>query len=171
DESYPLPGENAFTAEEVLNVSGEDIINDLEQMLVESRSLAYVGKKWFPRDLLIELDEGYQHLADAVLDMAEGGPLTTEAILEGMGGIGNAPLSLQVFSMNYALKDDDRFDEVGPAGQVMWYLTRQEPEAVRQIPMPLRYTPVEVERDMLTPEMLALEAEIADELSTHLKAT
>lgn len=171
DESYPLPGENAFTADEVLRVSGEDIINELEQMLVESRSLAYVGKKWFPRDLLIELDEGFQHLADAVLDMAEGGPLTTEAILEGMGGIGNAPLSLQVFSMNYALKDDERFDEVGPAGQVMWYLTRQEPEAVRQIPMPLRYTPIEVERDDLTPEMLALEAEIADELSTHLKAT
>ncbi len=171
DEAYPLPGENEFTAEEVLEANGEDIINDLEQMLVESRSLAYVGKKWFPRDLLIDVDEGSQHLADAVLDMANGGPLTTEAILEGMGGIGNAPHSLQVFSMNYALKDDDRFDEVGPAGQVMWYLSRKEPEAVRQIPAPLRYTPIEAERDLLTPEMLALEAEIADELSTHLKPT
>jgi hypothetical protein len=169
DDNYPVPGENTFTAEEVIEAGGEDIINELEQMLVESRSLAYVGKKWFPRDLLIEVDEGYQHLADAVLDMSNGGPLTTTEILEGMGGIGNAPMSLQVFSMNYALKDDDRFDEVGPAGQVLWYLSRQEPEAVRQIPAPLRYTPVEVDRDLLTPDMLALEAEIADELSTHLK--
>jgi hypothetical protein len=169
DENYPVPGENNFTAEDVIEAGDEDIINELEQMLVESRSLAYVGKKWFPRDLLIEVNEGYQHLADAVLDMANGGPLTTTEILEGMGGIGNSPMSLQVFSMNYALKDDDRFDEVGPAGQVLWYLSRQEPEAVRQIPAPLRYSPVDAERDLLTPEMLALEAEIADELSTNLK--
>ncbi|HEX2620520.1 MAG TPA: hypothetical protein VHL11_10240, partial [Phototrophicaceae bacterium] len=90
-------------------------------------------------------------------------------ILEAMGGLGDSPVPLQVFSMNYALKDDERFDEVGPAGQVLWYLTRQEPEEVRQTPAPLRYTPIEYDRSMLSQEMVTLEAEIADELSNHLK--
>jgi hypothetical protein len=169
DMEIPLPGANEFSAEDVLNANAEDIISELEQQLVESRSLAYVGKKWFPRDLLLEVNEGHLHLADAVLDMAGNTPMTTEEILEAMGGISDSPVPLQLFSMNYALKDDERFDEVGPAGQVLWYLTRQEPEEVRQVPPPLRYTPLEYDRSLLTPEMLALETELADELSTHLK--
>jgi hypothetical protein len=164
-----LPGKNEFNAEDVLEANYEDIISELEQQLVESRNLAYVGKKWFPRDLLLDVNAGHLHLSDAVLDMAGAVPLTTEAILEAMGGLGDSPVPLQVFSMNYALKDDERFDEVGPAGQVLWYLTRQEPEEVRQTPAPLRYTPIEYDRSMLSQEMVTLEAEIADELSNHLK--
>ncbi|MBC8172110.1 MAG: hypothetical protein H7X77_10575 [Anaerolineae bacterium] len=171
DTMLPLPGKNEFNAEEVLDANDEDIISELEQQLVESRNLAYVGKKWFPADLLLDVNEGHLHLADAVLDMAGSIPQTTDDILDALGGLGDAPRPLQVFSMNYALKDDERFDEVGPAGQVLWYLTRQEPEAVRQTPLPLRYTPIEYDRGMLSAEMVALETEIADELSTQLKPT
>lgn len=166
-----FPGSNEFSAEDVLEAEAEAIISDLEEQLVESRSLAYVGKKWFPKDLLLEVNEGHLNLTEAVLDMAGGSPLTTDEMIEAMGGISDSPLALQIFSMNYALKDDERFDEVGPAGQVLWYLTRQEPEEVRQTPPPLRYTPLDYDRGMLTPEMQALEVELADELSTHLKPT
>jgi hypothetical protein len=168
-EAPMLPGANTFNADDVLDEHAEDILSELEQHLVESRSLAYVGKKWFPKDLLLEVNEGHLNLAEAVLDMADNTPLTTEEILEAIGGISSSPLPLQIFSMNFTLKDDERFDEVGPAGQVLWYLTRQEPEEVRQVPAPLRYTPVEVDRGLLTPEMQALEMELADELSIHLK--
>lgn len=169
DAALPLPGKNEFSAEDVLEASEEDIISELEQQLVESRSLAYVGKKWFPADLLLDINEGHLHLADAVLDMAGSIPQTTDDILDAIGGLGDAPRPLQVFSMNYALKDDERFDEVGPAGQVLWYLTRQEPEEVRQTPQPLRYNPIEYDRGMLSADMLALETEIADELSSQPK--
>jgi hypothetical protein len=169
DEAPPLPGANEFSAEEVLEANEEDIISELEQQLVESRTLAYVGKKWFPKDLLLEVNEGHLHLADAVLDMMGDTPQTTEQILEAMGGISESPAPLQVFSLNYALKDDERFDEVGPAGRVLWFLTRQEPPEVRQTPQPLRYAPVDYDPEILTPEMQALEAELADELSSHLK--
>jgi hypothetical protein len=67
--------------------------------------------------------------------------------------------------MNYALNEDVRFDEVGPAGQVLWYLAQLEPPEVLQTPPLLRYTPIEYDHSLLSPEMIALEAEIGDELS------
>ncbi len=36
--------------------------------------------------------------------------------------------------MDLALQEDARFDEVGPAGQVLWYLKRLEPEEARETP-------------------------------------
>jgi hypothetical protein len=67
--------------------------------------------------------------------------------------------------MNYALNADSRFDEVGPAGQVLWYLAQLEPQEVRQTPAMLRYLHIEYDLTLLTPDMVALEAEIGDELS------
>jgi hypothetical protein len=61
------------------------------------------------------------------------------------------------------LQEDDRFDEVGPAGEVLWCLQRLEPENVREVPLFLRYTPFEHDRSLLTDEMLALEAQLDDE--------
>jgi hypothetical protein len=63
------------------------------------------------------------------------------------------------------LQEDGRFDEVGPAGEVLWFLQRLEPDAVRQAPQHLKYHPVQTDRDMLTQEMLDMEASLDDELS------
>ena len=51
---------------------------------------------------------------------------------------------LAEFSLNRALQDDARFDEVGPAGQVLWSLRRLEPDGVREVPQFLRYTNIEL---------------------------
>ena len=72
---------------------------------------------------------------------------------------------LAEFSLNLALQEDGRFDEVGPAGEVLWCLRRLEPEEVREAPLYLRYSPIEYDRGALTPEMLNLEAQLDDELS------
>jgi hypothetical protein len=72
---------------------------------------------------------------------------------------------LAEFSLNLALQEDERFDEVGPAGEVLWCLRRLEPEEVREAPMHLRYSPVEYDRSALTQQMLDLEAQLDDELS------
>jgi hypothetical protein len=63
------------------------------------------------------------------------------------------------------LQDDERFDEVGPAGQVLWSLRRLEPQEVREVPLYLEYTLIEYDRDALDPQMLNLEAHLDDELS------
>jgi hypothetical protein len=72
---------------------------------------------------------------------------------------------LQEFSLNNTLKDDQRFDEVGPKGQVLWYLNRLEPTEVQQTPRLLQYQPIEFDRTLLDEELLALEREINDERS------
>jgi hypothetical protein len=147
----------------VMSTSGKAIVKELEDRLRHSGDLIYMAKKWFPRDLLMDVNIGHLNLAEAVLDINGGGPMTTETILAEIGGIGKAPAALQIFSMNYALNRDERFDEVGPTGEVLWHLTRLEPEDVQKTPAMLRYSPIEYDRSLLTPEMLAIEAELDDE--------
>jgi hypothetical protein len=64
-----------------------------------------------------------------------------------------------------ALQEDQRFDEVGPAGQVLWFLNRLEPEDVRTANPFLRYTEIPFDRALLTPDMVVLERQLDDELS------
>lgn len=158
-------GFDTLSAGEILEANRDEILRKVEEALSASPDLVYLAQKWFPYDLLLEANLGHRNLAEAVLDMAGGGPLTTEAILQEIGGLGKAPQELQVYSLNYALNDDDRFDEVGPTGEVLWYLSRLEPPEVRQMPAALRYTPIDYDRSLLAPDMLTLEAEIGDELS------
>jgi hypothetical protein len=156
---------NDLNAEDILSTSGKEITKKVEDKLRASPDLIFMARKWFPRDLLMDVNIGHLNLAEAVLDIMGGGPMTTEAILNEMGGLGKAPMALQVFSMNYALNKDTRFDEVGPTGEVLWHLTRLEPEEVQRTPSMLRYSPIEYDRMLLTKEMLAIEAEIDDEYS------
>jgi hypothetical protein len=69
------------------------------------------------------------------------------------------------FSLDLALQEDPRFDEVGPSGNVLWFLKRLEPPEVLDPPTNLRYPGMEYDRSVLTPEMVALERELDDELS------
>jgi hypothetical protein len=77
----------------------------------------------------------------------------------------NVNPKLAEFSLNHALQDDPRFDEVGPAGEVLWSLRRLEPDGVREVPSFLRYTEIPYDRSLLTEPMLKLEAQLDDELS------
>jgi hypothetical protein len=72
---------------------------------------------------------------------------------------------VRLFSLNYALSNDERFDEVGPPGQIAWFLRRLEPEAVRVTPERLRYQPVPYDQGVLSPQLLLLERELDDEWS------
>ena len=145
-------------------VEGE-IESRLESALLKDKGLVRIAGRWFPRSLLIDINVGHLNLAEAVLDEANGEPLSTPEIMQHMEmptGINN---NLLEFSMNFALQEDARFDEVGPAGQVLWCLERLEPESVRKIPADLKYgLSVEVS-DELTDEMKTLEYDLDDELS------
>ncbi|MDX2078317.1 MAG: hypothetical protein SFZ02_17925 [bacterium] len=158
-------GTDVLTLDDIMAESGNVITQRLEQALIDNDTLVSVAKLWFPRDLILPVDIGSLHLAEAVLDMNGGGPMPTEEILEQMGGIGDSPMSLQVLSLNYALNQDARFDEVGPAGKVLWYLSRMEPAEVKEAPPYLRYTPIEYDLRLISPQMANYEAEIGDELS------
>lgn len=157
-------GEQA-TPEELLGSGRRVILKTLEERLRATSGLAHIAGEWFPTDLLIEVNAGHLHLAEAVLDINSGGPMSTEQILQEIGGIDNAPMPLQVFSMNYIMREDSRFDEVGPTGEVLWYLSRLEPQEVLHTPEPLRYHEIEFDESLLSPQMSELEIEINDEMS------
>jgi hypothetical protein len=108
---------------------------------------------------------GHLNLVEAILDMSGGGPSPTPPLLEQVGLANDPNSKLVEFSLNHALQEDARFDEVGPAGEVLWYLHRLEPEGVLQTPVNLRYQPMEYDRSLLTNEMLDLERKLDDELS------
>ncbi|MCC6801801.1 MAG: hypothetical protein IT319_02865 [Anaerolineae bacterium] len=164
-----LPGLQGLDADQILRESRSLIVEKLTDKLRETGDLVSVAGKWFSRGLMPEVNEGYLNLAEAVLDLAEGGPLRTEDILEQIGGLGDMSEELQLFCMNHALNQDERFDEVGPLNHVLWYLKRVEPPEVQNTPEILRYHSIDYDPDILSPEQVALEAEIDDEWSPAQK--
>ncbi len=161
-QSDSLPGTITFSAEEILN-SGDVVLKAIDNALQKNKDLIRLAGQWFPRDLVLDMDIGTLHLAEAVLDISGGGPLSPEDILEQIGGVANAPLALQTFSLNLAMSQDKRFDEVGPAGEILWYLNRMEPEPVRNMPTSLQYKPIPYDEDLLSDEVYDLETEMDDE--------
>ena len=149
----------------ILKNFGADLELKLLKSLREDPNLVRIAGRWFPRALLVDVNVGHLNLAEAVMEEAGGKSLSATMLIEQLELPANVNPKLVEFSMNYALQEDPRFDEVGPAGEVLWCLKRLEPEDVQQIPVPLRYTSVDYDSSLLTPQMLKLVAEIDDELT------
>lgn len=141
------------------------ITGALENSLTVAEDIVQIAGRWFPASLLAEIDEGHLNLAEAVLDVSSGGPLSTQAIIEHLDMLDGMDPLLAEFSLDYALQEDPRFDEVGPAGQTMWYLLRLEPPEVRFTPPRLELKDPTYSRELLTKSLLAIEANLDDEFS------
>ncbi len=150
---------------ELVAEQGGIVAAELEASLQENADFVYIAGRWFLKALTSDFSEGQLNLAEAVLDMIGGGPLSTEEILKEVGGPEGIHPNLASFSLDLALQDDERFDEVGTAGVVAWFLQRLEPKDVLETPLFLRYEEIPVDRSKLTPEMLELEEYLYDELS------
>ena len=155
----------ALDVDMVLREYGEYLEERLEEGLEAHEDFVRIAGRWFPRALLVDVNVGHLNLAEAMLDMSGGGPLPTGALLEQIDLAVQANPKLLEFSLDLALQEDPRFDEVGPAGNVLWFLQRLEPPEVLEPPTYLRYPGMEYDRSVLTPEMIALERELDDELS------
>jgi hypothetical protein len=143
----------------------DKIIELVEEDLISNPDFVRIAGKWFPRTLLVDINTGHLNIAEAVLDMNNGGPATTSELLEQIDLKASVNPKLLDFSLDLALQEDERFDEVGPAGDVLWFLKRLEPTEVLETPIFLRYKKFDYDRDILTPEMLDLERDLDDELS------
>jgi hypothetical protein len=155
----------ALNFDTVLQNYKDSLLDSLEEDLQTDGDFVLIAGKWFPRALVVDINAGHLNLAEAILDMNGGGPLPTSALLEQVGLSTETNSKLVEFSLDLALQEDPRFDEVGPSGEVLWYLNRLEPESVLQIPPYLRYTEIETDRSLLTPDMLTLERKLDDELT------
>lgn len=145
---------------------GQIINQRLRESLEDHPDFVYIAGKWFPKALLVEVNVGNLNLAEAVLDMYEGGPLSTTEILEQVDLPEGVNKKLAEFSLDLALQEDKRFDEVGSTGQVSWFLKRLEPEAVQKTPLELRYQPIDFDEELIDDQMLSLIQRLDDEYSS-----
>jgi hypothetical protein len=149
----------------VLKTFSDELTECLNGELQSRSDFVRIAGRWFTRALLVDVNAGHLNLAEAVLDMASGGPMTTTDLMKQVEIPSNVNPKLIEFSFDLALQEDQRFDEVGPAGEIVWFLRRLEPEEVLQPPMCLRYSEVNYDRTLLSGSMLALERDLDDELS------
>jgi len=155
----------AETPATILKRHGPGIEAELTRRLNLAPDIVRIAGRWFPKALLAEIHEGHLNLAEAVLDVAGGGPLPTAALLEHVELPSTMDPLLAEFSLDYALQEDERFDEVGPAGKVLWFMQRLEPPEVLEPPAHLVPASAPELRDRLSQELLSLESELDDELS------
>jgi hypothetical protein len=113
----------------------------------------------------VDINVGHLNLAEAVLDMAGGGPMDTPSLMSQLDLPDDVSPSLIEFSLNLALQEDPRFDEVGPSGEVLWFLEKVEPEDVRSVPVYLQYKNEPVDRSFFDIQMLKTEKQLDDEYS------
>ncbi|MCB0033069.1 MAG: hypothetical protein KDE51_03530, partial [Anaerolineales bacterium] len=151
--------------DELYNLYGERLDKLISASLAEKSEFVKLADKWFIKGLMAEINVGHLHLSEAVLEVSEGGPLTTKEILVHLELDKNIPEEVQEFSLNYGLLNDERFDEVAPPGRVFWFLRRLEPENVRETPLPLKLQKHSYDPALLGTQMRQLERELDDEWS------
>lgn len=154
-----------LSPEELYELHGMPVREALEAYLEQSEEFIGLVGRWFLKELLLEIDIGQLNLAEAVLDMAGGGPLAATAFLRDLDLPAEVDERLKTFSLDYAFFQDERFDEVGPAGQILWFLRAREPAEVLFPPRRLKPASVPHEPKGLDTSLIMLERELEDEWS------
>ena len=139
----------------------------LSETLEQNEGLVQIAGRWFPEALLVDINIGYLNMAEALLEMEAGGPLSTSSILEQIELPTDVNLKLTEFSLNYSLQEDQRFDEVGPAGETQWFLKRLEPEMVREVPIFLQHEDFDFDQEQTKSLIQMLENDVIDELQAE----
>jgi hypothetical protein len=155
----------AVDVDELYRLFGAQVSAKVTEALESRPEFVRLGGLWFVKALMAEVNIGHLHLAEAILEVNEGGPMPTDEILAVLDMDASLDPSVLRFSLNHALANDGRFDEIGRAGQVAWFLRRLEPEEVQHPPERLLYEPVDYDRSLLSPQLLMLERELDDEWS------
>lgn|SRR5271157_1349808 len=151
----------------VIKTYGQVLADRLTDALESNPDLVRIAGRWFPRALLVDVNIGHLNLAEALLDMENGGPKTTRAILEQIELPTDVNAKLTEFSLNLALQEDGRFDEVGPAGEILWFLRRLEPVDVQQTPVYLRFLQaLNIEDDSIISIAKEFGSQVVDELES-----
>jgi len=155
---------------ELLDVSyvfdkfGSILADKIADACAENDDLVCIARRYFPRALLFDISIGHLNLCEAVLEMTGGGPLSTYDLIDQI----ELPISdnkkLTEFSLNYALAEDGRFDEVGPSGITLWFLKRLEPQEVQNPPFALLFNGTIPEDNASIPGLIELNGLVDDEL-------
>ncbi len=152
-------------AEAIQQAHGAAVAAKIENSLRGSEDFVNMGNRWFVKSLMADINIGHLHLTEAILEVSNGGPLTMDEILPHLELDPSIDPEVQAFSLTQHLLKDGRFDQVSPKDPPQWFLRRMQPEGVQTIPERLEYQPIPYDRALLTPQQIALEAELDDEWS------
>lgn len=158
----PVAENNLLSAEELYSLYGSTVQQRLLAHLSAGEEFVHFGGEWLPQVALVEVHVGHRNIAEAVLDV-NGQPMSPDALLQELDLSTDASLKTQLFSLNYVLSEDNRFDDAGYEGHVLWHLQRLVPPEVMYPPRRLLYTPQPYDRTGLIEDLLQLEREIDDE--------
>jgi hypothetical protein len=134
----------------------------LVAFLHDHGDFVHLGDEWFLKGLLVEVHTGQLNIAEALIEV-KAMPVPTTEFLDDLDIPTEVAEEVRVFSLNFALEADGRFDNVGDVGRDIWYLRRLTPELVVK-PSPRLDIEIEpYERDDISQELLLIEREIDDE--------
>lgn len=164
EEGESSEGEELLSPVELYSQYGADIQGKLLERLQHSSEFVRFRNEWYLKGLLAEIHEGHLNIAEAMLDV-KGTPLPAQELLRELDLPTEISLAAQVFSLNHALAQDGRFDDVGNDDRSLWFLRRLEPPEILHLPPRLHYSPILYDRASLGEEMLRWEREIDDEMT------
>jgi len=129
-EELILGGAPQMSEEDLVQRFDQYVAPRLEQALVADSDFLHFDGRWFLRELLPDMNLEYLlNLAEAMID--EGGrPLATRDMLPRLGVDPGVPEEVQLFALNCALTEDQRFDNVSLTQEPAWFLRGLQPEAV-----------------------------------------
>lgn len=158
--------EALLSAEEIHSLYQEEIEESLLFVLSDgdrSEDFVAIDEFWLLADMLAEVHVGHLNIAEALIEM-QNRPMSSEELLPELDlPVEGVALPMQVISLNHALGNDERFDQIGSSRGPLWFLARLEPPEAQTIPPLLRPNLGRYNRAILSVELLQMEWELDDE--------
>ena len=93
----------------VLEDYGDRLLQVIDSDLLKNEEFVRIAGKWFPRALVVDINAGHLNLAEAILDMAGGGPLPTKDLLEQVGLASDTNSKLVDFFIGFGIAGRSSF--------------------------------------------------------------
>lgn len=151
------------SVEDIYAKHGPQIERALEARLRGEKDFVEQGGRWLLRGLLADVHVGLLNIAEAAIEQNNAALTTPELARVLELDVEGAKREATLFSLNYALRHDDRFVDVGPHGETRWFLARLVPPEVYVLPPVLRLATAAPSTEPLPPELETILAELEDE--------
>lgn len=154
--------QGAMSPEEIYHAYSDTIQAKVRSAFNSNEEFVKFHDKYFLSGLIVDFHEGLFNIADAAIDINQG-PLGIDPLIEQMGLGDEGITDILRFSVSYRLANDERFEDVGPSGQSLWYLERLQPPEARHKPRRLQFTPEPYDASDFDDDLYTLMIEIDDE--------
>jgi hypothetical protein len=155
--------------EEIYTRFGPNIERALSVRLRADKEFVEQDGRWLLRDALSTIDEFGLNIIEAAIEQNNVAMTTPELgrVLKNDAGMNldldGAKRETTLFSLNFALKRDERFVDVGPRSETRWYLNRLVPADVLATPRILQFGKMSQADEPLPAELETILAEIQDD--------